>query len=339
MIEIRGSEASTFQRCRLKWKYQWVDGLKPKRPNGKLFFGTLFHKYLESYYMNDDFTALKDMTTLFDDTDTSRMEQVELDELWDMALTISQNYVRRWSDAKSMQNTIATELKFRIPYGDDLMYYGTIDRIYLDQDKRLWFTDYKTVASVEQYEDNAEMDRQISRYWWAVQQMTKGAIEYWNPNTEEWESRVWKLVQGKEVAGFVYDIIKKDMPHPPEVLKKGGLSKAKNQKTSFELYRQAIRDHGLDDRDYEDILVYLRDKPDPFFKRVEVFRTQGEVDASMEELLLVARDMHNPRIYRNITKDCSWDCDFKGLCQASMDGSNVDMLINLMFDREEVKNG
>jgi hypothetical protein len=339
MIEIRGSEASTFQRCRLKWKYQWADGLKPKRPNGKLWFGTLFHKYLEELYIKGShYDANEVMRKLFEGTDTSRMEQVELDEVWDLADKVSKNYWDKWWKENTKQRTIATELTFRIPYGDNLMYYGTIDRIYLDEDDRLWFTDYKTVASIEQYEDNAEMDRQISRYWWALQQLMRGKGEIWG-KIEDWVDPKWELPLEKEVAGFVYDIIKKDYPHPPEVLKKGGLSKAKNQKTSYDLYLGKIRELGLNVEDYQDMLDFLTDKPDGFFRRVQVFRTQGEVDASMEELLLVAKDMEQPRIYRNITKDCSWDCDYKGLCVASMDGSNVDLLINLMYDKEDIKNG
>jgi hypothetical protein len=338
MLEIRGSEASTFQRCRLKWKYSWVDKLKPKRPNGKLWFGTLFHKYLEVLYKTDNYLeATSEWINVFHETDTSRMEQVELDELFNLLSKVSFNYDRKWYDENTKQRTIATELTFRIPYNDDLMYYGTIDRIYLDEDNRLWFTDYKTVASLDQYEDNAEMDRQISRYWWAIQKLKEGEGEVLEG--QDWVtslgSRLFIAGQGKEIAGFVYDIIKKDYPHPPEVLKKGDLSKAKNQKTSYDLYLQALNDNNLHIDAYQDILDYLKTKPDGFFRRVQVFRTQGEVDASLDELAEVAKDMVNPRMYRHITKDCSWDCDFKGLCQASMDGSNVDMLINLMFDKED----
>ena len=49
---IRGSEIQDFLRCRKRWDYRWNQRLKPKRPDGKLFFGTLGHKFVESHYSN-----------------------------------------------------------------------------------------------------------------------------------------------------------------------------------------------------------------------------------------------------------------------------------------------
>jgi hypothetical protein len=39
----------------------------------------------------------------------------------------------------------------------------------------------------------------------------------------------------------------------------------------------------------------------------------------------------NP-IYRNITKDCSWDCPVKDICKAGMDGSDVTYLENELLE-------
>lgn len=46
MIIIRGSEYQDFLQCRKKWYYSWYEKIEPKRKDNKLFFGTLFHKWL-----------------------------------------------------------------------------------------------------------------------------------------------------------------------------------------------------------------------------------------------------------------------------------------------------
>lgn len=250
------------------------------------------------------------MEIMYQEADTSGMEQVALDELLDLAHEVARNYYRTWNHEDSKFKVLATELQFAIPLTDSLNYTGTIDLVVKDEHGQVWFYDHKTTASIELYEKRADMDRQISRYWWALQQL------------------------GYDVAGFVYNIIVKDVPKKPELLKKGGLSQNKAQKTTYDLYLQAIQENNLNPSDYVEMLDHLKAQGNRFFKRVKVTRLQPEIDASIEELKVVAQDMDNARIYRNITKDCSWDCAYQSICQASMDGSNADYLVNQLFTKE-----
>jgi hypothetical protein len=249
------------------------------------------------------------MKKLFDDTDTSGMEQTMVDELWDLAWNVAENYFATWVKHDSKFKVLETELQFSIPLNDTLTYTGTIDLVVEDSDGHVWFYDHKTTNSIESYEKRADMDRQISRYWWALQQL------------------------GYDVHGFIYNIVLKDYPTPPSVLKNGSLSQNKSQKTTYEMYLQAIQQHGLNPNDYHDILEHFKSMPDRFFRRVFVYRLQQEVDNSIQELLEVSHDMDNARIYRNITKDCSWDCSFQSICQSSMDGSNVDYLKDQLYTK------
>jgi RecB family exonuclease len=310
--KVRGSEVNDFLRCRTKWNYAWNERLKPKTPNNKLFFGTMFHKYLESFYKNfSQAQALNDMLKLFDETDTSGMEQFEIDELYGLAFNVAENYFAQWKSEDSKFEVLATELEFSFPITTKgLWYTGTIDLVVKDEHGQVWFYDHKTTSSIEMYEKKADMDRQISRYWWALQQL------------------------GYDVAGFVYNIILKEVPKKPELLKKGGLSQNKAQKTTYDLYLQAIQENGLDVNDYREMLDHLKAQGNRYFKRMKVTRLQPEIDASILELIEVAKDMDNARIYRNITKDCSWDCQHQSICQASMDGSNVDYLTEQLFTKE-----
>jgi hypothetical protein len=198
------------------------------------------------------------------------------------------------------------------------------------------------------------MDRQISRYWWALQQIQNGKGYVYDKNGTKHSATVFQpRLNGKPLVGFIYNIILKDFPEPPKVLKNGTLSQAKNQKTTYELYVQAMKDHHKEEYgayvvDYAEFLDYLKENPKEFFRRVEVHRLQPEIDASIEEFYYTAVDSKYLReqlelgkkeaAYRNITDLCSWDCQYKDICVAGFDGSDVNFLVDALYTREEKEN-
>jgi hypothetical protein len=62
---VRGSGISKhFLTCRKQWYLSMGSkGLKLKRPDAKLFFGTAFHKWLENYYNSGCNKLLADLET------------------------------------------------------------------------------------------------------------------------------------------------------------------------------------------------------------------------------------------------------------------------------------
>lgn len=356
MRAVRGSEVSDFLRCRYKWSESWINGLKPKKPQTALLFGTLFHKYMEGYYSGgtpeDGFNA---MQKLLFETDTSSMDEVEINDMWNLLLDVTKNYVDHWKSEDSELKVIGTEVHFRIPLDEQIAFEGTIDLIYEDQDGNLWFADHKTTSSIEKYEKSAIMDRQISRYWWALQQLCAGNGEIetklhdsgkvdigWMPVS----SGLFKELHGKQVHGFIYNIIKKEIPEPPKVLKGGGLSKDKSQKTTYYLYMQALMQYVPTEKwfEYTEILDMLQEHKDRYFKRVPVYRLQQEVDASIREFWATSLDLNQVAnmddvsrtyaTYRNIAQDCVW-CAYQSICAAGIEGSDVEMIRNTLYTTEE----
>jgi RecB family exonuclease len=311
---IRRSEVVEFLRCRKAWDYNWNQQIEPARPDGKLFFGNLFHKFIEVYYNNIpdprcQQLAKDAMANLFNKTDTSRMEQTELDELWELAGKVTSNYCDQWWHIDKTWNVIATELKFAIPLDGDLYYTGTIDLIFKDQDGKLFFIDHKTASSIERYQSKVELDTQISCYWWALQQLARGngfvqIDKEWTWIMDEFARPVYEHIS--DPAGFVYNIILKDYPTPPEPLKKGGLSKAKNQKTTYAVYMKALEEMGLEvlsynnndlriPEEYDEILAHLSaqetEHGNRFFRRIPVTRSEYQVQVAMNELLATTLDI------------------------------------------------
>jgi hypothetical protein len=154
-----------------------------------------------------------------------------------------------------------------------------------------------------------------------------------------------------EIDGFDYNLIAKDYPKVPELLKKGGLSVAKNQKVSYNTYKQAIAKYDLNEEDYRDYLDYLKSKPDTFLHRENVRRNRNELEAAMQEFYYTACDIRVLRArlnhenfdgvdeltYRNIGEHCMYMCNFRSLCQTTIEGGNVSLVRNLTYKNKEVK--
>lgn len=356
-MEVRGSEYQSFLNCRKQWYYQWVEGIEPKKPDGKLFFGTLFHKWLETYYNNNCNTMLADLETSvwLNEQDMKDMEQTEIDEMLKLFHGVAVHYHNTYGESDRNWKVLGTEIEFLVLLQDDLYYTGTIDLIY-EVDGKVRFADHKTVASLTMYEEKSRMDRQISRYWWVLKKLSEGVAKVRDrtPGVDRWIT--YHELEGKEIDGFDYNLIAKDFPREPKVLKLKKnqtvpeLSKDKAQKTTYDKYMAKLVELKLGVDGYEEMLDMLKNKPDPFLKRVNVLRTDAELEAAMFEFMYTANDMHDVRLlienihnvdaltYRNIGTHCEHMCSYKSLCQTAIEGGNVSLVKNLGYKkREEVK--
>ena len=356
---VRGSEYQSFLNCRKQWYYQWVEGIEAKKPDGKLFFGTLFHKWLEFYYQNGCNKLQADLETSvwFNEQNTKDMDQVSIDETVALMKGVAEHYHNTYGETDKSFKILATELEFIVKLDEDLYMTGTIDLVY-EVDGKIRFMDHKTVSSISMYEEKAVMDRQISRYWWALKMIAAGIGRINEPFIENGEKKdnwvKWNQLADRTIDGFDYNLIAKDFPKPPKVLKPKKnqiipeLSQDKSQKTTYDLYLNKIHDLGHNEADYADFLSFLADKPNQFNKRVDVKRSDAELESAAWEFSYTAGDIHDvklmiqnnpqsiePLTYRNITNNCMHMCQFKSLCMTAIDGGNVNMVKNLGYKKRE----
>lgn len=356
---LRGSEYQDFLTCRKKWYHGWVEKITPKRPDGKLFFGTVFHKWLEFYYKNGCNKLQADLETSvwFNEQDMSDMEQTDIDDTKSLFQGVSQYYHDTYFLTDRNFKVLGTEVEFVVKLQDDIYYTGTIDLVY-ELDGKIRFSDHKTVASLQMYEEKAKMDRQISRYWWALKMIAagigkiKGSIIEDGVEKDIWVN--WTDLEGKEIDGFDYNLIAKDFPREPKVLKAkkgqtiGDLSQDKSQKTTYDRYMAKIIERGEDPSKYADMLAVLKDKQDPFLRRIDVKRTDKELESSVWDLLYTGSDIQIAKdlittgmadvesvTYRNIGNHCEHMCQFKTLCMATIAGENVSMVRKLAYKQNE----
>jgi hypothetical protein len=344
---VRGSEYQSFLNCRKQWYYQWVEGIEAKKPDAKLFFGTAFHKWLENYYNSGCNKLLADLetSTWINEQDTKDMDQIAIDDMMVLMRGVAEHYHNTYGASDSNFKVIATEMEFIVKLDEDLFMTGTIDLVY-EVDGKIRFMDHKTVSSISMYEEKAVMDRQISRYWWALKMIAAGI-----GRVKDKENNVWvtsQALKDKTIDGFDYNLIAKDFPKEPKVLKSGKLSTDKSQKTTFNKYLAKLYELQLNSDEYQEILDYLRTKPNQFHSRVDVKRSDTELESAAWEFSYTSGDIHDvkmmitenpqsiePLTYRNITNNCMHMCQFKSLCQTAIDGGNVNMVKNLGYKKRE----
>lgn len=150
----------------------------------------------------------------------------------------------------------------------------------------------------------------------------------------------WRL---EDIVPFeaVYNVLVKDPPKPPRILKDGSLSKDKSQRTTYDLYLEAIKEHGLKRGDYAEILGYLRDKGwSQFFRREGVQRSVEELVNFEQRLYYEYQDMQRAiedpgYAYPNPGQRTCPGCKMMALCQAMEEGGDPEYIRESMYDEGE----
>jgi hypothetical protein len=307
----------------------------------------LFHKWLENYYNSGCNKLLADLetSTWINEQDTKDMDQIAIDDMMSLMRGVAEHYHNTYGETDKNFKVIETEMEFLVKLDEDLFMTGTIDLVY-EVDGKIRFMDHKTVSSISMYEEKAVMDRQISRYWWALKMIAAGIGRVKEKGTGLWKKHPDLL--DKTIDGFDYNLIAKDFPKEPKVLKSGKLSTDKSQKTTFNKYLAKLYELQLNSDEYQEILNYLRTKPNQFHSRVDVKRSDAELESAAWEFSYTSGNIHDvkmmitenpqsiePLTYRNITNNCMHMCQFKSLCQTAIDGGNVNMVKNLGYKKRE----
>lgn len=150
----------------------------------------------------------------------------------------------------------------------------------------------------------------------------------------------WRL---EDVVPFeaVYNVLVKDPPKPPRILNDGSLSKDKSQRTTYDLYLAAIKEHGLKRGDYAEILGFLRDKGwSQFFRREGVQRSVDELRSFERRLYYEYTDMQRVLedpgyAYPNPGQRTCPGCSVMPLCQAIEEGGDPEYIRDSMYDEGE----
>lgn len=359
---VRTSDRINFKQCRRAWDIgsKLRQNYEPNLLPVPLTFGTAIHAALERYYHPDTWnvpaevrqpmavmefikSCEKTRTEYLKHTGKEALDEyqlVEYDERIELGKGMLANYFVAAPTLDRRFTPKYVELEFevaiivpgwypkaRLPFGFTIgtrqhlyykglpvVYQGRLDALWEDDSGHYWIVDHKTAASFGPT-THLERDEQCGSYMWALQHML-----------------------GIKTQGVIYNEIAKTAPRAPTQLVKGGLSKNKQQNVSYESYVAEINRLGLDEKDYEEFLIYLKTEGKQYIRRTEVPRNATELKNLGDQIFLQALDMFDdPLIYPNASKwNCS-GCMFAAPCLALNDGSDVDYIMKNMYHQRETK--
>jgi PD-(D/E)XK nuclease superfamily len=333
ILRVSVTELQEYWRCERMWDTESANRqslVRKGKPPTALWMGSAIHVALAAQIGGaNPFEALDEYVDELR-TDIAKdyieqvgvpMSQVEWDEFnksYVLARDCVRNYFYHYGREPHLPDrAVASELTFVIPLGPMGSYVmvhlvGTIDAVLIAPSGDIIIVDHKSFSQRPDLRD-LQYDHQFTGYGACIQHLIH-----------------------QPVAGFLYNGINKKVPGIPRKLVGEGPTKGKLSRewidTTYPVYRQAIIDNGEDpDKDpyYTAILGRLRERDrvaNPFFVRHYLHLKQAAMASWWDNMLTtVSRmaDLERPLTYNRVWQGC-WDCGVRDICDAMIDGANVD---------------
>lgn len=338
---IRTSDRIGFKKCRRRWDWSshLRGNLEPIRQANPLWMGVGVHFALEDFHNENVYESPRRAFLAYAyacKQHNPNYLPMDWRELTKLSVGMM-DYYPIWLRSRDPLKTyvvdgipqVEVNFKIDIPLDPELLarhgytsavYSGTLDRVAIDDDNRLWIVEYKTAKTIQTH--FYATDPQVSTYVWACE-------------------HVYDL----PVAGVIYQQHRKDVPNLPRILKNGSLSCAAQQKTTHRLYRKAIIDHyeSVDKAPAKivDCLNNLaaeeNEDYDDFIRRDKIYRNTKTSEAEAQKILLESVDMTNLdlSLYPNPTRDCAHMCPFLTSCVTLDDGGDWEYEMSLDFQKRD----
>lgn len=330
MDHISYSRIYTWKRCWNKYKYKYIDKLRPKEKARPPRLGILGHSGIEAKLKGEDW---KEVIREKWDEEIETMPEglAEKDKEEDIQLieSVLERYFD-WFDcfrSDEEKDLVKPEYEFEVKIpGTDMDYNGRFDRVLDVPGEGVWLVDYKfTTSSLNKKLDSLELDEQIDYYIWALNEM----------------------LPDKTIQGAIFNAIRLELPTKPQPIKSGKRLSKRQIRTDKQTYVKAIQENGFDIEEYQEKLEELENQDNPFFRTESVIRDDRELDNIEKELRQVAIEMEKTTqfIRSRMSGRCSWDCDYKDLCLAEKRDGDTEAVINDQFtmpkereDKEDEEN-
>lgn len=341
------TERQSFKNCRRQWFLDTIELLEPAGSVAwALIFGTVVHEALDTYYRYERdlvkcIAAFKKAWKVEDDRlareygglYSSGIEQ-EWFDYFNKGLQMLKYY--HIHDTKegffdhvvdvglgfdAWRQNVKVEDRHFIEVLDHLgstsLLSGRIDLVVQRKDG-IWIIDHKTAASAPAWRA-LEVDDQLTGYCYIY----------------------WKMT-GELPRGAIYNVLLKDPPKPPRLISEGTkISQDKAQRTTYDLYMEAIKENDFAISDYEEFLNFLEKKGwHTFFPREGMQRNIQELESFDAALPYELEDMQKAATderyrYKNAGQRTCGICSFVPLCQAMDDGSDHEEIKATMYQKKE----
>jgi len=307
---LSATDLEMLVACPQKFHFFTEKRLVSKWMNDNFLLGQTVHWMLANYY------ASVDPTTTTDEYISSVVDKAVSQGFFytgnmaDLVTTCEEilEYYMLWCRPQDEAwKILAVEAPFELDVTDTRKVHGVIDLLVQDQHtNEIWIVDHKTSGKGPDANNTVQytFSMQANLYPWAL-----------NHDAVFGKKRIPFLSLGYgPVSGIIYNVISKSPPSAPRMLKNGGLSKDKAQRTTAEWYLTEIERLGLDVRDYEEVLASLRERQ--YNARIPVRFSEGR-DEWFSQFLMVALThvaCSVTRLNAAPSYSCSF-CDYRSLCE------------------------
>jgi CRISPR/Cas system-associated exonuclease Cas4 (RecB family) len=309
MKNVSHSKLKDWKMCRQLYYYRHVEGLRPRRKSNALYMGSMLHDMLSVFNSGGKWELILEGYEL----EFSKLfieEQEELGDIIDNAERIMRGYIKRWGD-KLPFTTVEEKIKgIEFIKGTNL----TIKTDGVIEDNGYWLVEHKS-----------------------TKKFSPDQISLFNPQGILY---LWGLRQtGVKVKGILWDYIRTKPPTIPRVLKDGTVSRKASIDTDYDTYHDTIIASGNEPKEYQGMLAMLRNKGGTFYKRSLLIIPEPTIKLIIADLKQTAMEIARLQNYptRNISTITCRGCQFRRLCEATLNNVDVDFIKKKNFKRREDK--
>lgn len=330
-VMLRTSERATYRRCRQKWQWKYVDLLSHPRPKGALTFGSLVHVALEHYYPPGVKRGVHPAKTF----ERVYAENAEYFVQWDdegnkvpaleLGTTMLNGYVEQWKEKDKDLQIISPEQTFAIDVYDKhgnylCTYVGKVDAVARRRStKKLVLLEHKTAKTIEEVSIISGYGEQGLSYLWA---------------TVQWLRHEGLIGEDEVISEVLFNVLRKGLPDTKRARNAAGLylnqptkgallaALGLDPETRMTVVKATAR---LEDEGWTPEAIAQLGEPSkvqssPLFHREPMTVQPESLEQFGRRLRGEAWEMGKVRqgmlpIYKNPTKDCSWECEFRDLCE------------------------
>ena len=295
-ISLSNSQAKKWRNCKKAWEFRYRHHITPRMKSRALTYGSLIHDLLDAHYSEED--PYERMTDIASSDRDYLADSEGVRDLYDVVLNNFTEYREYYKQDDF--DMVEVERYFRValpkPYNWCFL-EGVIDGIAIEPDGSWWLVEHKSGKN------NPSLDQR-----------------FWDPQSTIYHY-VWRrLFPSRPLRGTCWNYITSAALKPPELLTRGGVSRRKSQKCTWQQYYKAIIASGNDPDDYEDMREVIQDREKDLFKRTALPVNEHAERALLQDLCQIATELREARespdqVYftRNPGMQCGW-CEYEPLC-------------------------
>lgn len=328
------SNINTFRACQRKYYYRSILGIQKKKWSKALRLGIEGHEILKTFFLalqqggtlesaraaaeafaNERMEEIAEIT--FEDEMLDARKEVEV--IW----WIIEQYIERYA---SDWTILHVEEEFIIQLTNGAVITFTPDLVVRDRNGAVWIVDHKTTSS-----------------------LPKAGIPFGDTQALLYSAGVKSLYP--ELAGFVFNRMRKKIPTQPRLTKTGKtrVAELKRIDTTYEILRDFIKQNApglMADPAHQRRLAELRDGPDRFFWTETIYYNENvtteilkDTASTYEQLVRQEAVMEFPRTMR---EDRGWNscsrCAYQEICHAELVGWDTAHLLEEVYEEADPKN-